>query len=164
MSEYRTLFVKMGLDMEASARQKTTAAPAANFELLAGGEDLLSLALFISMVNVVHCLIKLSQTCDIFICDLVQSIKVCQGELAKTFIEASNAYNTTKFPRYNDLVNLRCAEIPMEWRDLDEESGIYHLVFKFGKTTVWARCIDKQTKLKIFVIQKEYNSAQDNVE
>ena len=164
MSEYKTLLVKMGVDMEAFAGHKGNATPTENFEMLADVEVLLSLACFIPMVNAVHCLIKLSQARDIFICDFMQAIKICQDELARMFIEHSTAYSREDFTRYNDLVNLKCDDIPLEWRDLDGNSGVSHLVLNFGVTSIWATCNDKVTGNKIFVTHHDYYRAQDSVE
>ena len=145
VGEYKTLLVKMGVDMSPSAGHKANARAVANFDLLSDVQTLLSLACFISMLNVVHCLIKLNQARDIFICDFMQSIKVCQNELAHMFIDPETAYSTLEFSQYKMLVNVNSADIPLRWRDLDGDSGISHLVFDLGITTVWARCKDPQT-------------------
>ena len=59
MSEFKTLLVKMALDV-ASGGQKGNSAAASNFDYLSDIEVLLSLACFIPLLNTVHCLIKLS--------------------------------------------------------------------------------------------------------
>ena len=165
MNEYKTLLVKMGLDMpRPGQRGKSVAAAAENFDCLADIELLLSLACFIPMLNAVHCLIKLSQARDIFICDFLQAIKLCQNELGRMFVDRDSAYNTVEFSRYIELVQVRSADIPMEWRPLEGDSGISHLVFNCGITVVYARCHDRQTGSKMFVTQEEYNRVQDNVE
>jgi hypothetical protein len=77
MSEYMSLMVKMGFDMVGAPGQKPNARAGDNFDLLVDIEVLLSLACFIPLLDVVYYLIKLSQACDIFICDFMQAIKVC---------------------------------------------------------------------------------------
>jgi len=67
MGEYRMLLVKMDVDIEATVGSKSNAAVAANFDQLSDVDILLSLACFIPIVNIVHCLIKLTQARDIFI-------------------------------------------------------------------------------------------------
>jgi len=69
-------------------------------------EVLLSLALFIRLLNVVHALIKLSQAIDIFVCDFMQAIKLCQSELARLFIDRESSYSKEDFRAYNDLISL----------------------------------------------------------
>ena len=76
MDEYKTLLVKMDVDMAAGG-QNGNSAVATNFDYLSDIEVLLSLSYFIPMLNVVHYLIKLSQARDIFIYDFMQAIKVC---------------------------------------------------------------------------------------
>jgi len=70
MTEYKRLLAKMGVDM-AAASQKGYSAIASNFDYLSDVEVLLSLACFIPLLNIVHYLMKLSQSKDIFICDFL---------------------------------------------------------------------------------------------
>ena len=85
MNEYKILMVKMEVEMPAPVGQKGNAsAPTSNFDALVDIEVMLSLAYFVPMLNTVHCLIKLTQPRDMFVCDFMQAIKVCQNELLKT--------------------------------------------------------------------------------
>lgn len=59
MDEYKTLLVKMGVDMVVGGQRGNLAA-ATYFDYLSDTEVLLSLTCFIPMLNVVYCLIKLS--------------------------------------------------------------------------------------------------------
>jgi len=102
----------MEVDMTGGLGHKFVAKAGNNFDLLVDVEVLLSLACFIPLENVVHSLMKLSQTLDIFICDFLQIVKVCQQELAWMFIDGSTAFNKQDFPRYNDLVSLQCKDVP----------------------------------------------------
>ena len=77
MSEYTTLMVKMGFDMTPSPGQRSNARARDNFDYLVDIKILLSLACFISMLDAIHYLIKLSQARDIFIYDFMQAIKLC---------------------------------------------------------------------------------------
>jgi hypothetical protein len=71
MFEYTTLMVKMGFDMTLAYGQKSNAGAKDNFDLLVDIEVLLSLVFFILLLDVVHYLTKISQACDIFICDFI---------------------------------------------------------------------------------------------
>jgi len=81
------------------ARQKTYLATT-NFNYMMDIEVLLSLACFIPILNVIHYLIKLSEARNVFICDFMQSIKVCQASLAKMFVDETTTFMTTKFQYY----------------------------------------------------------------
>jgi hypothetical protein len=97
ISEYTTLMVKMGTDMTPGLRQRSNAGPGDNFDYLVDIEVLLSLACFIPLLDVVHYLIKLSQAPDIFICDFMQAIKLCQEDLARKFVNGAMACSRSNF-------------------------------------------------------------------
>lgn len=168
LSEYRTLLMKMGVDMTAAPGHKPNATATDNFDQHADIELLLSLALFIPLVNAVHSLIKLSQARDVFICDFLQAVKLCQSELARMFIDGTTTYNKSDFKTYSELVSLSCADIPLQWRPIPGDSGLCHLLFAFehksGHTHVYARCHDKTTGNHLFVTHEEFNRIQDNIE
>lgn len=88
----------MGMDMTSGLTHKSHAKASNNFDLLVDIEVRLSLILFIPLVNAAHALINLSQTWDIFMCDLMQTIKLCQNELARFFIDSASANNKEDFP------------------------------------------------------------------
>jgi len=83
MTKYSALLVKIGVDMILGLGHKSHAWAIDNFNLLVDIKVLLSLALFIPLVNAVHALIKLSQARDIFVLNFLQMIKLCQNELAR---------------------------------------------------------------------------------
>ena len=87
MSEFKILLVKMAIDMSGAVGDRPSTVAATNFDYFSNIEVLLSLSCFIPILNVVHCLIKLSQACDIFICDFLQVVKLCQPDLARMFID-----------------------------------------------------------------------------
>jgi hypothetical protein len=106
MSEYTTLMMKMGVDMTPVPGQSSSTVAGDNFDFLVDIELLLSLACFISLLDVVHYLIRLSQARDIFICDFMQAIKLCQEELARKFIDVDTAYNISDFQQYTSLISM----------------------------------------------------------
>jgi len=69
MLEYKTLLVNMVLDILGVGGNKFNVAASTNYSYVSDIEVLLSLSCFILMLNVVHCLIKLSQVREVFICD-----------------------------------------------------------------------------------------------
>ena len=97
-SEYKTLMVKMGVDMTPAIDHKVPTGAKENFDLLADVEVLLPLACFIPLLDDVYHLMKLSQERDIFICDFMQAVKMCQGKLARRFIDKPSTYSIDDFP------------------------------------------------------------------
>jgi len=53
----------------------------ANIELLCDVDVFLGLTYIIPMLEIVHCLSKIVQSLDIFICDFVATMKECRGKL-----------------------------------------------------------------------------------
>ena len=96
--EYKTLMVNMAIDMIPAPSHKVSAGAKENFDLLADVEVLLLLACFIPLLDAINHLMKLLQEKDIFICDFIQAMKICQGELPRRFIDAPSAYFVDVFP------------------------------------------------------------------
>jgi hypothetical protein len=78
LSEYKTLIVKMGLDMTPTPNHRVPVGAEANFNYLVDLEVLLSLCCIMPLLDAVNWLIKLSQARDIFICDFMEALKLCQ--------------------------------------------------------------------------------------
>jgi hypothetical protein len=163
-SEYTTLMVKMGFDMASGPGQRSNAGAGDNFDYLVDIEVLLSLACFIPLLDAVHYLIKLSQARDIFICDFMQAIKLCQEELARKFVDEATAYSGSDFQQYNALTSLTCKDIPLEWKELSGGSGLCHLMFNFRHTQVFVCYHDKGTSQPLFVTYEDFYRCQDNVQ
>jgi hypothetical protein len=77
LSEYKTLIVKMVLDMTPALSYRVPARTEANFDYLVDIEMLLFLSCVMPLLNDVHQLIKLSQSRNIFICDFLEALKLC---------------------------------------------------------------------------------------
>lgn len=78
MNKYQTLFVKMQQDSSTSAIVKT------NFDHLANVHILLGLACFLPMPRLVHSFMQFAQKIDVFVCDYLVSIKICQAYVYAT--------------------------------------------------------------------------------
>lgn len=113
MVEYTMLLVEMDRDMTSGLGHKTCARVAVNFDLPVDIEVLLSLTLFIPLVNAVHALIKLSQAKDILVFDLMQGIRLCQSKLIRLFIERDSIFTKDNFLAYNDLIFVQSKHIPL---------------------------------------------------
>jgi len=105
----------MGIDMTMTLGNKPNVGAIDNFDLLCDIEVLLSLACFVPFINAMHCLIKLSEARNIFICNFLQVVKLCQEGLAQMFLDASTTFKKADFHYYSDLVSLSCVDIPLVW-------------------------------------------------
>ncbi len=116
LDEYKTLIMKMGLDMTPSGekqKQKVTSIAADNFDTLVDLEVLLSLSVIQPLLSCVHVLMKFSQARDVFICDFIASVKVCQQELVSKYIDPVTSWSQKDFKQYHELLELKHDPIPM---------------------------------------------------
>jgi len=73
-------------------------------------------------------------------------------------------FGEVEFKRYNELIDLRCLEMPMRWKELLGGDGVCHLLFDFGHIHVFARCHSYKSAEHIFVIEEEFRSVQGNIQ
>jgi hypothetical protein len=73
MEKYKTLLMKMALDMDANSQVVT------NFEHLVDLDMLLYLYYILRFLGYVHSLIKFYQCNDIFVCNFLRVVKICQA-------------------------------------------------------------------------------------
>ena len=103
-TEYCTLIVKIGSDMTPKAGEKHPAGAIDNFDILVDVKVLLSLMCLMPFLNAIHCLIKFSQSRDVFICDFLKVVKVCHTELAYKYIDAATAFKKEDFNDYHEIL------------------------------------------------------------
>jgi hypothetical protein len=61
-------------------------APTMGYDLLCDVEILLSLVCFIPMLEIVNSLVKFAQLHNVFVCDFVAVMKICQVNFQKLYI------------------------------------------------------------------------------
>jgi hypothetical protein len=103
MNEYQTLFVKMQQDSPTSTIVKT------NFDHLANVQILLGLACFLPMLWSVHSFMQFAQKFDVFVCDYLASIKICQAYVYATLYKDP----TTTHPRF--ILGACCSMMSFPW-------------------------------------------------
>jgi hypothetical protein len=81
MAKYKTLLVKMALD------NLTNQQVMLNYEHLCDIHIFLGLACIFPLLEFVHALIKFAQYRYVLVCDLVATIKVCQGDVYSMYYD-----------------------------------------------------------------------------
>jgi hypothetical protein len=81
-----TPLMKMALD------SLTIALATSNLELLYDVEILLSLVCLVPMLEILNALVTFAQLCDIFVCDFVATMKICQDDLNKLYVDPVLAF------------------------------------------------------------------------
>jgi hypothetical protein len=91
MEKYKTLIVKMSHDNVSVAQVRF------NLYLLCDLHILLGSSCLLPLLEAVNALIKFAQGRDIFICDFVATIKICQVDLYMMYSYSSNNYQREHF-------------------------------------------------------------------
>ena len=156
LAKYKPLLFKMGVDMTSSLGHKVVAGSANNFDSLSDVEVSLSLACFIPLVNLVYSLMKKPQARNIFVCNFLQAVKVCQSEFARLFIDGTTAYNKDDFPNFCDIVGMQGTNIPTRWKVVPQDSEVCHLIFELNAHNVYAWAYDNLTGKHIFVTHVDF--------
>jgi len=78
-----------------------------------------------------HVVIKFAQFKDVFVCDLVVAIKVCQGNVYSMYCDHTSKFIIDSFWAFKSLLNLKHENIHMCWI-IDVKFGISHLAFELN--------------------------------
>jgi len=78
-----------------------------------------------------HVLIKFAQFRDVFVCDLVVAIKVCQGNVYNMYCVHTSKFIVDNFWAFKSLLELKHENIHMHWI-IDVKFGISHLAFELN--------------------------------
>jgi hypothetical protein len=79
--KYRTLIMKMALDATTITSAKS------NLCLLTNVEMLLGLNVVMPLLEAMHSLIKFAQLQDVFVCDFIAIIKICEGDVYQMYCD-----------------------------------------------------------------------------
>jgi hypothetical protein len=92
---------------------------------------------------------------DVFVCDLVVAIKVCQGDMYNMYLEESSNFIANTFWAFKFLLKCKHENIHMKWIP-NFNSGLQHLVFEVNGQHIWAMHHDLETMTPTFVIETIY--------
>jgi hypothetical protein len=145
MSEYRTLIQKMQEDSkDATTPHASREVAKTNFSLLVDVSVPIALTCFLPLLETVHYLVKFSQQRDIFICDYLGAVKVCQGQLYTLYSDPQTCFRSDAFREMTDLLGCRHGTISMVWETsvLDLNESGEHLAFNCGQHRYPATILD----------------------
>ncbi len=144
MAKYKTLLVKMALD------NLTNQQVMLNYEHLCDIHIFLGLACIFPLLEFVHALIKFAQYRYVFVCDLVATIKVCQGDVYSMYYDQTSKFTVDSFWAFKLLLELKHENIHMCWI-VYAKSRIPHLAFELNGQQVWAIHWDLETVVPFMV-------------
>jgi hypothetical protein len=89
-------------------------------------ETLLGLNVMMSMLEVVHSLIKFAQLKDVFVCDFIIVVKICERDVYYMFCDQQSFFECNVFNNFNTLINIARENISFYWI-INLDIGIDHL-------------------------------------
>jgi hypothetical protein len=105
-----------------------------NLSLLTNVETLLGLNAVTSMLKAVHSLIKFAQLKDIYVCDFIVLVKICEGDVYHMFCDHQSFFESNVFNNFIALINIVHENMSFYWI-INLKIGIDHLALNlFGNT------------------------------
>jgi hypothetical protein len=91
MAKYKTLLVKMALDSPTNQQVMLI------YEHFCDLHILLGLVCILHLLKSMHALIKFAQSRNVFVCDLVATIKVCQSDVYSMYYDQTSKFTIDNF-------------------------------------------------------------------
>ena len=130
--QYFVLLFKMHLDAP------TVHVAKKNFECLTDVQSILGLLCLLPLVEQLNQLIKFAQGRNIFVCDFVAALRVCQAQLFTNYQDPRSSYLSDAFFDFNSLVDFTHDAIKMVWKE-GLNTGDEQLVFDCMGVPIWAQ-------------------------
>jgi hypothetical protein len=103
-----------------------------NLNVLCDVELILGLPCLLPLFKCVHELIKITQGQDVFVCNLVEVVKLTQLEIYKLYCHSSTKFEDVDFDDFNLIGNLINPTMSMQWfLDLNGREYAKYLAFFF---------------------------------
>jgi hypothetical protein len=133
------------------------------FELLCDVNLLVFLSCLLPMLEIIHPLIKFVQKWDVFVCDYVATIKICQGQLNSHYSNLDTKYVLDVFKEFLDLVDYTHNIVHLKWKanSLDLNTlGVEYLCFESLGYSFWVTCLNDHGE-NIQISREIYSSLVD---
>ncbi len=107
MAKYKTLLVKVALDSPTNQQAKM------NYENLCDFQVLLGLVCILPLLEFVHAFIKFAQVRDVYVCDMVAIIMVCQGDIYMMYCDQTSKFTVANIWAFKSLLEFKHENIYM---------------------------------------------------
>ena len=97
-------------------------------ELLLDPFTMLGMCALLPLLEAIDTLVNFAQKRDVYICDFMATIKVCQADLYRMYEDSGTAYSSDEFWSFTNLLECSHEQIHIKWiTDLNDNSAV--LVF-----------------------------------
>jgi hypothetical protein len=109
LSKYCTNIMKMALNAVIITFAKS------NLCLLIDVEMLLGLNVVMPLLEVVHSLIKFAQLRDVFVCDFIVAVNICEGDVYRMYCDIHSSFQGDVFMNFQALIYYAHESINLRW-------------------------------------------------
>lgn len=97
--------------------------------LLLDPYTMLGMCALLPLLEAIDTLVVFAQKRDVYICDFVAAVKVCQASLYRMYEDRATAYSSDEFWSFNNLLDCSHEQIHIKWvTDLNDDSAILTFV------------------------------------
>lgn len=82
------------------------------------------------LLGKMHSLIKFSQLHDVFVCDFIAIVKICETDVHMMYYDNHYYFQSDVFGNFHVIINNAHESISFQWI-MDLNIGTYHLFFEF---------------------------------
>jgi len=132
---YKMNYKILGLVVNMFKDQVTNIATKANLDLLCDVETFLSLTYIIPSLEFVQSLSKFGQTHDVFICDFVRIMKVCEDDIYEMYCDLVIKYSSKDFNTFLSIVD-HCNEALNMTLVTSPNFVSKYVAFRFSRCTI----------------------------
>ncbi len=108
-----------------------------NLSLFFNVETSLGLNTMMPLLKAILSLIKFSQVRDVFVYDIITTIKICDEDVYHMFYDSQSSFKGDVFTNFKALINITHDNINL-CRIIDLNTDIDHLAFEFVGQHIWA--------------------------
>jgi len=98
----------------------------------------LGISAVIPLLETIDVLCVYAQQSNVFVCDMVAALKLCEGQLYSLFVDTGNGFSQDEFWSFHGLLDSSHESIHLKWVCDLNSSGEAQLAFFVGGTQHWA--------------------------
>jgi len=86
---------------------------------------MLGMVALLPLLDTVDNLVTFAQKRDVFICDFIAAVKICQASLHTMYVDPATSFSTDEFWAFQNLLDCSHEQIHLKWiTDLNDDSAV----------------------------------------
>jgi hypothetical protein len=93
--------------------------------LLLDPYTLLGMCALLPLLEAIDTLVMFAQKRDVYVCDFIAAVKVCQASLYRMYEDRGTSFSTDEFWNFNNLLDCSHEQIQIKWMcDLNDNTAV----------------------------------------